>query len=455
MLKKIILENFMSFRDRTEIPVAPLTIVLGPNSSGKSTISRALEVLRSVSENRATDHSAHVMSHRGNGEWVRIGIELTSWHWSREFDVGAMMDPDSSPEDPVHSVISTSDQVLFSFHPDCGHFDLAEIEVLEESGDSFRAYWQFDDEGFFWTCEDEGDFYFGEVGRNESGLVPPVDPEGLSFAESRLVSGPRRAVNLLERLIRVPAIRAAVAQVELLSSGVESDARDSSSITDPFQSSVTDSSGLVESVNRWFEILGIPYHYGIEDLVTARGPSREDREPRVVGSRHFLIDDRTGTEVWLDSVGTGIGQVIPVITTCASQPHQEPAWKRPTNTRILSIEQPELHLHPALQAELAELFVETVWRWEPSDFPRDDGDMDRIPNGTQLLIETHSEHLILRLQRMIRNGRLRPDDVSVLYVWMEDDTSLVRHIRLNELGEFIDEWPRGFFDERLDEILGD
>jgi len=90
-----------------------------------------------------------------------------------------------------------------------------------------------------------------------------------------------------------------------------------------------------------------------------------------------------------------------------------------------------------LQTRLADLFVEML-------------DRDR-----QVILETHSEHMILRLQRLVRRGRLSPDDVCVLHVSVDSDGQNVVRLRLNSRGEFIDEWPGGFFDERLEEIFGD
>jgi predicted ATPase len=127
-------------------------------------------------------------------------------------------------------------------------------------------------------------------------------------------------------------------------------------------------------------------------------------------------------------------------------------------SNFLSIEEPESHIHPRLQANLADVILS-------STMPKADN---------QTLVETHSEHLILRILRRIRettekdysdwsddlikacpNG-LRPEDVSVLYV--EPDKSgaegtLIKELRINELGEFIDEWPNGFFDERIREVF--
>jgi hypothetical protein len=179
---------------------------------------------------------------------------------------------------------------------------------------------------------------------------------------------------------------------------------------------------LLERANEWFERLEIPY------VLDVRAVS--DRSVAgAIGEVHCLLlkDRATGVEVAPTDVGFGIGQVLPVVV--------ESIIGRGT----LCIEQPEIHLHPALQARLAELFA------------------DRVKDGRQqFILETHSEHLILRLQRLVRRGQLTPEDISVLHVGPgADGAGQVRHLRLRSDGSLLDEWPGGFFDERFEELFED
>lgn len=134
-----------------------------------------------------------------------------------------------------------------------------------------------------------------------------------------------------------------------------------------------------------------------------------------------LIDRRSNTVVSHRDVGIGITQVLPVLVMAyASQ------------DRLIAMEQPEIHLHPALQAELGDLFIESALGERKNTF----------------ILETHSEHLILRILRRIREGRLRPDDISVLFVEpLPGRGSRIVDLRVDEEGDFIDQWPGGFFEE--------
>ena len=169
---------------------------------------------------------------------------------------------------------------------------------------------------------------------------------------------------------------------------------------------------------------------GVQTGQTAGNPIRE----------LVLLDKRTQTAVSHRDVGIGVSQVLPVLVqamTCQGA--------------LLAIEQPEIHLHPALQAELADVFIEHAVFDESEDPP------------CSFLLETHSEHLLLRILRRIREttegtlpddkSPIRPEHVAVLYVEPGNDGSRVIEIPITEDGEFSRPWPKGFFAERLREMM--
>lgn len=128
----------------------------------------------------------------------------------------------------------------------------------------------------------------------------------------------------------------------------------------------------------------------------------------------------------LADVGFGCSQVLPILVAGYNL--------KPNN--IMLVEQPEIHLHPKAQAELGTFFKDVAL------------------NNIQLFIETHSEHLLLRVQAHVASGDLKPEDVKVYYVYSNKDKGGkkdVVELPLTDEGYFSKEWPEGFFPERLEE----
>jgi len=153
-----------------------------------------------------------------------------------------------------------------------------------------------------------------------------------------------------------------------------------------------------------------------------------------------LRDERTGIDVLPCEIGVGLSQLVPIVAL---------PFKR---TGLFSIEQPELHVHPRIQVRLGDLFISTM---TPAH--------DDQPICNTWLVETHSEHILLRLKRRLRETSegeqpdwvpaLRPDDIAIYFVEMDEDGSRFSKIGVDEEGEFTDVWPKGFFGERREELI--
>ena len=149
-----------------------------------------------------------------------------------------------------------------------------------------------------------------------------------------------------------------------------------------------------------------------------------------------LIDKRAGIPVGHQDIGIGVSQMLSLLVTAYG-----------SEEKLLAIEQPETHMHPALQAELGDIFLESALGEGRNTF----------------LIETHSEHLLLRILRRMREtaeGELPKDlpevhseQVSVLYVLPSRGDTEILHIPLTADGEFERLWPEGFFAERSKELF--
>lgn len=144
----------------------------------------------------------------------------------------------------------------------------------------------------------------------------------------------------------------------------------------------------------------------------------------------LFLQDASGQNIDLWDVGSGVPFVLPVLYAVSKQ-------------GVVTVQQPELHLHPALQSSLADVFVEEVHR----------------EGFGQFVIETHSEHFLLRLLRRIKSTtketclseglKLSYEDLSIYYFDPQvDGGTFVTQQLVTPLGDFYNDWPRGFFSER-------
>ena len=126
----------------------------------------------------------------------------------------------------------------------------------------------------------------------------------------------------------------------------------------------------------------------------------------------------------LMDVGIGVSQVLPALVLLYYVP----------NNSIVLLEQPELHLHPAAQGKLADIMLEVA-----------------LTRGIQIVVETHSEHLMRRLQRRVAEERISSEDVEMYFVSMSGKQAEAVDLALNEWGE-IENWPENFFGDELGEV---
>jgi energy-coupling factor transporter ATP-binding protein EcfA2 len=191
------------------------------------------------------------------------------------------------------------------------------------------------------------------------------------------------------------------------------------------------------------ERMAFPFDHLDASEITARIRSALEEKRNASTHRRLTIQDaRSNTPVTTADIGVGIQFLIPVLVEFLSG-----------GSALKIIEEPELHAHPALQAELGDALVEGAL-----------ADRRTTPSS-RFLIETNSEHLILRILRRIREAsegstdypanlpKVRPEDVAVIYAEPSSEGTILHHLKITEDGDFHDRWPAGFFTERADELF--
>lgn len=143
-----------------------------------------------------------------------------------------------------------------------------------------------------------------------------------------------------------------------------------------------------------------------------------------------IIDRKTGVNVHPKSIGIGISQLMPIISSAVTNQYQ-----------LHIVEQPELHLHPSLQARVPGVFIDSF-----------------MINENTYIVETHSEHIIRSFQLEVakfkasnKTNGINPDFLGIYYVTKDSDgNSIIKKMELNENGDFTEPWPDDFFDSATD-----
>jgi len=500
MLRAIELENFKPFGSRQVVPLSDITLLYGPNSGGKSSIIQALMVMKQTVAAKQSSLAAPLHCTGGSADLGSFMSLLHRHDSSRTLRLGFEFD-DFDPHGPTRphapAIIrdsyragappgsaESSSSYLFAaqriYDPGRG-FDSTIVRrrshaVSDGAGDRARRTWRFTDaasaESLIRHIHRAGhtSVQVGEYDYEEE----PVDDSlvnWLTAAPNRFlqigveeplggwrIDAQRGASEYLKRLIYTPdpvgypgqsmenSLERLLSRVLWLGPLRAYPAR--------HYTLRTDNSGLVgvageqtlEVVASGGEPLAQRLHQHLSSLEIPYTVSIEKLSSKVADDLVMLVlrDLRTGTPVSSADVGFGISQLLPILVQ-GSVAH----------TSILCVEQPEIHLHPRLQASLGDFFIDTLTAKEP--FVSRGIAASFIPenNRNQWIIETHSEALMLRLQRRIREGVIPAEAVSVVYVDPRgSEGSTVIPLRLDDHGDFIDEWPGGFFEESYREIFG-
>jgi len=469
-IKSITIQNFKGIRRKAVIPLAPVTMLFGANSSGKSSILHALIYLFELVVHRNPDPEYSTVT----GEHLYLGgfKELV---FGKDINntITLGLDLDTSDDlDVFDEFISEAERVLVEdktgWYPDSQTDNPSfELDIKWNNLDDkayVSEYRSFVNGKPFMTLQvekgqksvsasyiDVSHWPVADIFTNLAetvkagmwGLIPLhsgqtalPDPStrlrldhvpwewsaffedhplaAKVFAEASLSQGLLGPLRLLQKklasLIHIGPLRV-VPNRSFVAKKVPEKSRwyDGKAGWDGFYNGSKTSQ---QQVNEWYQLhfkcnyqfLNSPKGYGVALTETQNS--------------HALLPSQ---------VGAGISQVFPCVVAAMK-----------SDIGIVSIEQPELHLHPAWQVELAELLL-----LQTSD----------LSVTKQFFIETHSEHMILRLLRRVRESKIRPDNLSIIYMNIREDGIEPVKLDVTTDGDFAEDWPNGFFDERDEELF--
>lgn len=432
------LENFKGFIQKEEekqcentIKIRPITLIYGPNSFGKSSILQSLLLLNQT-VNEGGDYKTVCLLPKGatvnlgtfsdlinkndTSKELRIDISLPFNHYFDNENISVKQD----------TSLLTKLYFSYYFKLTKGHTILSKIDIWAKIIDYCNTDTIVETpKKLIYTLElksNQNNVYTiirhyrndiapDEVFLGDTGQKHELKKISFFRLEEFLVEEPFKQIEeILQNLVYVSSFRIQPERVFI----PEQNRRDYVGKNGEYTAEILYDKELKKNINYWLkEIAG----YELS----------EDNGNDKVKSIN-LNDEKTHIQkINLLDLGSGIAQVLPIITQ---------AFKSENNTIL--VEEPEIHLHPKAQATLGEMFAVAA----------------KERNNT-FVIETHSENLLLRLERLIRQGKLSKDDVSVIYVDKNENGSYCIPLILDNEGDItnINDVPDGFFEEGFNELF--
>ncbi len=434
MFKQISMTNFKSWRETGRVRMAPLTGLFGANSSGKSSLLQMLLLLKQTAESSDPNlvlktgslqegyvnlGTAHEITH-GAATKMSLGI---AWEVNEPSISIPSVDEDSSVsvgELDFKTEIHAEEQRIFveSLKYSSGadfsailarqpnnHYT---IRVLVEGkeprrpqsrprvymkptkcyGFSYEAVDFYRDTGYLRLLE-----FMLEWKLSQLYYLGPLR----EYPRRQYTWGGERPSNVgLKGELVVPALIAGKNQKVY-----DSDRK-------------TKLNGLQSRVAQWLVELDLAFDFKVQPLYS--------------GSNLYNVKlrrNQTSPEVLITDVGIGVSQILPVLVLC---------YYVPEGSTII-LEQPELHLHPLVQAGLADVFIDVIKR-----------------RNVQIVVESHSEHLLRRLQLRLAQEEIVPEDTALYFCQMHDGESLLTELNVDMFGN-IRNWPKDFFGDLAGDVV--
>lgn len=393
MLDSIQLTGFRACADTTPLALGPLSVLAGANNTGKSSFIGALLAL--VQSQQSASRNRLLLQ----GEWVDLGPfdELLSPdHQSFSIGVEGRLGPDDL------SAVWHFDEV-----PDRRSRPEARVTKIDAALGSERLSWELDASGRV----------VGEAGVQLLDPASVLRVEHLAplrlfpyEAEQVLAVGPYRAPPTTLSAFRVGTDGSLVGLYGQYAAEAFSQRRNDSTEVLPPDAGVG-SDTLARAMNAWWSyILRDEITVTVEEVARAGYSVRLDTG--AIASRSF------------GQVGFGLSQLWPILVAClASRPGD-----------LVIVETPEAHLHPGAQHRVAGLFVELARR------------------GRQVILETHSEHLVAAASLAVKRGELAPEDLALAFFSQADGHTQIERIEVDASGRRLGA-PEGFFDQATADLL--
>lgn len=411
MLTELRLKNFKAWKDTEKVSLQPVTMLLGTNSSGKSSLIQSLLLLKQTAQ--SPDRSIHLnlggdevndLFNLGDFDSVLTAAEGVP----RRFEIAFRF-----IRPPGERVTEGSFMCSYG-QASSGAVVVQELELGTQQR-RFRSIRR--EKGAFSLSVDDEPQPRGK-GRGfapERSIALPPEAIVALGADGPLVQDLSLAIRReLEGLRYLGPLRRKPERDYVWNKSSPGDiGSDGGKTIDALLASAllrdVEQAKVLEGVSHWL----------------TRMKLADKLEVRQVGrsTRYEVVVHRNGVLANLRDVGIGISQVLPVLTLA----HFAPAGS------TIILEEPEIHLHPLAQSVLADLFVETSNKRQ-----------------VQFIVETHSEHLFRRMQTLIAQRKTKLQHFAMYFVERLHNSAVLRTLSVDGFGT-VGNWPEHFFGDAVGE----
>lgn len=446
MLTHLHIKNFKAWRDTGPIRLAPLTVLFGANSAGKSSLGHLLLALQQTAGSTDRKRALHLGDEKS---LIDLGTFTDCLHGhdlkqSLAFELGWTLPRPMEIRDPLlPEKHYQGDRMRLDVALSANKAEQPEVQSLRYAlasgaGEVIDVSLQRDDKRKLQLSSDHYAFKMAD-GRK----WPLEEPEKFYRLSDTSMARYKNAgfladfalatENMLERISYLGPLRSHPQRIYQWSGDTPASV---GQMGEYAVAAILAAQGEGRRLNRkvghhtrgftefmaaWLKDLGVIHSFAVK-------PVAEGRKEYEV-----LVKTHTGApEVKITDVGFGISQVLPALVQAFYCPPHSTVW----------MEQPEIHLHPQVQAELADVFISATQAREGGK-----------PRDVQLIVESHSEHFLNRLQRRIAENVIQPEDVAVYFCRRSGSAAELEPLRLNMFGE-IENWPENFFGDEMADIAG-
>ncbi|RBP41343.1 AAA ATPase-like protein [Roseimicrobium gellanilyticum] len=444
MLTSLRIKNFKAWKDTGEVKLAPLTVIFGANSAGKSSLGHLLLALKQTAQSSDRRRALHLGD---QNTLIDLGTFADCLHGhdvsqTLDFEVSWQL-PEAirfrNPLEPLRLYRGTNLALKVQLTADTSlqpETKLIRYSLADDKTPSVDAEFSRDPKGNYslesqhysfkkaigrkWPLEAPEKFYrISDTSRaryQNAGFLADFALATEQMLNSLYYLGPLRdhprrtyqwSGDTPEDVgprgeFTIAALLAAEARGRKLNRSAKQHLRHFSAF-----------------IAGWLKDLGVINSFAVK--------------PVAPGRKEYEVLIKTGPqspEVKITDVGFGVSQVLPALVLPFYCPANSVVW----------LEQPEIHLHPQVQAELADVFICAVKARE--------NNRDR---NVQLIVESHSEHFLNRLQRRIAEGTLESQDVAIYFCNRTESATEMEPLRLNQFGD-IENWPQNFFGDQMADL---